>query len=75
MWWGVVTLTTVGYGDVYPITPVEKFIGALVILVGIGMFALPAGVLASGFVKEVNSRKDKGGQELKQPILSNLFIV
>ncbi|HII06959.1 MAG TPA: ion transporter, partial [Methanotrichaceae archaeon] len=47
MWWGIVTLATVGYGDVYPITPVGKFIGALVILVGVGMFALPAGILAS----------------------------
>ncbi len=59
MWWGVVTLTTVGYGDVYPITPVGKFIGALVILVGIGMFALPAGILASGFVEEVHSRRER----------------
>jgi len=52
MWWGVVTLTTVGYGDVYPITPVGKFIGALVILVGIGMFALPAGILASNMLNK-----------------------
>jgi len=59
MWWGVVTLTTVGYGDVYPITPIGKFIGALVILVGIGMFALPAGILASGFVEEVHSRREE----------------
>jgi voltage-gated potassium channel len=59
MWWGVVTLTTVGYGDVYPITPGGKFIGALVILVGIGMFALPAGILASGFVEEVHHRREK----------------
>lgn len=59
MWWGVVTLTTVGYGDVYPITPVGKFIGALVILVGIGMFALPAGILASGFVEEVHNRREE----------------
>lgn len=58
MWWGVVTLTTVGYGDVYPITPIGKFIGALVILVGIGMFAFPAGILASGFVEEVHSRRE-----------------
>jgi len=59
MWWGVVTLTTVGYGDVCPITPGGKFIGALVILVGIGMFALPAGILASGFVEEVHHRREE----------------
>lgn len=49
MWWGVATLTTVGYGDVYPTTSGGKVLGALVALLGIGVFALPAGILASGF--------------------------
>lgn len=49
MWWGVATLTTVGYGDVYPITPLGQMLGAVVALLGIGVFALPAGILASGF--------------------------
>jgi voltage-gated potassium channel len=53
MWWGVATLTTVGYGDVYPITPAGKFLGAIIALLGIGMFALPAGILASGFAEEL----------------------
>ncbi len=69
MWWGIVTLATVGYGDVYPITPAGKFIGALVILVGIGMFALPAGILASGFVEVLDGRKgserDEGVREVE----------
>ncbi|WP_458190455.1 potassium channel family protein [Haladaptatus sp. NG-WS-4] len=51
MWWGVVTLTTVGYGDVYPVTLVGRFLGAVVAVVGIGLFALPASILASGFVE------------------------
>ena len=50
MWWGVAMLTTVGYGDIYPITPLGKFLGALIALLGIGLFALPAGILGSGFV-------------------------
>lgn len=50
MWWGVATLTTVGYGDIYPITPAGKFFGALIALAGIGLFALPAGIIGSGFV-------------------------
>ena len=50
MWWGVSTLTTVGYGDVYPSTPLGKFFGAIIALLGIGFFALPAGILGSGFV-------------------------
>ena len=51
MWWGIVTLTTVGYGDVFPITPLGKFLGALIAVLGVGMFALPAGILSSGFVE------------------------
>jgi voltage-gated potassium channel len=58
MWWGVVTLTTVGYGDIYPITPLGKLIGTVVVILGIGLFALPAGILASGFM-EVLQQKQK----------------
>jgi len=57
LWWGVVTLTTVGYGDVYPITPLGKFLGAIVALFGIGIFALPAGIIASGFNEEIQKRQ------------------
>jgi voltage-gated potassium channel len=59
MWWGVATLTTVGYGDVYPITPLGKFLGAVIALLGIGMFALPAGILASGFAEELQKKSDQ----------------
>jgi len=58
MWWGVATLTTVGYGDVYPITPLGKFFGAIISLLGIGLFALPTGILGSGFVEEIQNRKN-----------------
>lgn len=60
MWWGIATLTTVGYGDVFPITPMGKFLGAIVALLGVGIFALPAGILASGFAEEV--RRKRAGQ-------------
>lgn len=59
MWWGVSTLTTVGYGDIYPITAIGKFLGALIALLGIGMFALPAGILASGFAEEMQKKRGK----------------
>lgn len=59
MWWGVVTLTTVGYGDMCPITPLGKFFGAIISLLGIGMFALPAGILSAGFIEEIRKRKEK----------------
>lgn len=53
MWWGIITLTTVGYGDMHPITPIGKFLGGIIALMGIGLFALPAGILAGGFSTEL----------------------
>ena len=53
MWWGAVTLTTVGYGDIYPKTILGKFLGAFIAILGIGLFALPAGIIASGFSSEL----------------------
>jgi len=58
MWWGVATLTTVGYGDIYPITPLGKFLGAVISLLGIGLFALPAGLLSAGFIEEIRKSKE-----------------
>lgn len=57
MWWGIATLTTVGYGDIYPITPLGQFLGGVIAIIGIGLFALPTGILASGFSDEISRRK------------------
>ncbi|MDD4254140.1 MAG: ion transporter [Methanofollis sp.] len=59
MWWAVATLTTVGYGDVYPITLLGRFLGGCIAILGIGMFALPAGILASAFGDEIRNRHRK----------------
>ncbi len=64
MWWGVATLTTVGYGDVYPITPLGKTLGAVIAILGVGLFALPAGIVASGF-ESILSQKEKEEEEEK----------
>jgi voltage-gated potassium channel len=56
MWWSVATLTTLGYGDVVPITPLGKFLGGITALLGVGMFALPASIMATGFAEEVKRR-------------------
>ena len=48
MWWSVVTLTTVGYGDTVPITPAGRVLAAVIAVLGIGLFALPAGILSAG---------------------------
>jgi voltage-gated potassium channel len=56
MWWALATLTTVGYGDVVPLTPLGKVVGGLVMVLGVGIFALPIGILASGFSSEIQRR-------------------
>lgn len=57
MWWGMMTLTTVGYGDVCPITALGKFCGMAISLLGVGIFALPAAILGSGFVDELQKHR------------------
>jgi voltage-gated potassium channel len=59
MWWSVVTLTTVGYGDVYPVTSLGKLFAAIISITGIGMFALPTGILGANFVQEIQRQKFK----------------
>jgi voltage-gated potassium channel len=61
MWWGIETLTTVGYGDMVPVTPVGKMLGALIAVIGIGFFALPAGILAAAFAEELSRSHEKTG--------------
>ncbi len=57
MWWALATLTTVGYGDVVPNTVIGRLIGGLVMIFGLGMFALPIGIIASGFSNEIHRRE------------------
>lgn len=61
-WWAVATLTTVGYGDIYPVTIVGKILSAIIALLGIALVAVPTGIIASGFTdqlqKERESNKD-----------------
>lgn len=57
MWWAVATLTTVGYGDVTPVTVAGKIFGAIITILGIGMAALPAGIIASGLNDQLHRRR------------------
>ncbi len=59
LWWAVATLTTVGYGDVYPITGLGKILSAIIALIGIGFVALPTGILSSAFIERVQAEKRK----------------
>ena len=56
LWWGIATLTTVGYGDVVPQSPLGKVLGGLIMLSGIAMFAMPAGILAAAFADEAKRK-------------------
>lgn len=57
MWWGVSTLTTVGFGDVVPATAAGKVVSSVIAVIGIGIVALPTGILSAGFMEEIGRRK------------------
>ena len=56
LWWAITTMATVGYGDMAPLTPIGRLIGGIAMVFGIAMFAVPAGILASGFAEELRKR-------------------
>ncbi len=56
MWWAITTLTTVGYGDVTPVTPLGRAFGGIVMVVGLCILALPVAIISSGFAQELNRR-------------------
>ncbi len=58
MWWGIVTLTTIGYGDMSPVTGAGRAFGGLIAILGIAMFALPAGLLGAAFVEELGRARE-----------------
>lgn len=78
MWWAFATLTTVGYGDVTPITIGGKIFGALITVVGIGMVALPTSILATGYSRQLkNSRseyKHEADKALEDGVLTDTEI-
>lgn len=56
-WWAVATLTTVGYGDVYPVTAMGKILSGAIALIGVGIVALPTGIISSAFVEKISKKK------------------
>ena len=59
LWWSIITLTTVGYGDVSPVTGVGKFLASIVAIGGIGLVAMPTGIMASAFSEAMQKRRER----------------
>lgn len=66
MWWAIVTLTTVGYGDVTPITVHGKIFATFITIAGVGLVSLPAGIIASGFTEQLRLRRERFELEVEQ---------
>ena len=65
IWWAVVTFTTTGYGDIYPVTPLGKGLGIVISLIGIAMIAIPTGIVSSAFINIVQERTRQVTQQKK----------
>ena len=66
LWWAVITLTTVGYGDVYPITPAGRLIGMVVAVGGVLLVALPTGIVAAAFSDAMQRRREAVRRALEE---------
>lgn len=68
LWWAICTLTTVGYGDIYPVTDVGRFFASIISLVGIGIIAIPTGIIAAGFSSAIEKKAPEGLSENPPPV-------
>ena len=75
MWWGVDKYLTSLGSDVHPITRAGKFLGGFIAVLGVGMFALPAGIVASGFIEEIEKEKLKKALLKKEKQLKHAFFI
>lgn len=64
MWWSVTAMTTVGYGDILPVTVPGKVLGSCVAFLGVGLFALPSGIISSGFVEVLEEERQAESEEI-----------
>lgn len=58
IWWAIITFATVGYGDIYPVTPLGKLLGCIICLVGVAMVAIPTGIISSS-LSTLYKKKEK----------------
>jgi voltage-gated potassium channel len=74
MWWAICTITTVGYGDVTPVTPVGKIVGSFVAIIGVATVALPTSLLGAGYIQIMDRRErvleDEAWQAVSDGVLT-----
>ena len=68
LWWALATLTTVGYGDIYPITVLGRILSAIIAILGIGLVAVPTGIISAGFMENINEDKECKKESEKENI-------
>jgi voltage-gated potassium channel len=76
IWWSASTLLTVGYGDIYPVTPMGKFFSICITFLGVGMVAIPTGIISAGFVEQYTQFKQMGesGKERQIQLLDFILL-
>lgn len=65
LWWAIATLTTVGYGDIYPVTAVGRVMSAIIALLGIGLVAVPTGIITAGFSEHISQKQIEAEKSAK----------
>ena len=68
IWWAVSTLLTVGYGDIYPVTPLGKFLSIVITFLGVGLVAIPTGIISAGFVEQYSQLQASGTMAREQDV-------
>lgn len=63
LWWAASTVTTIGYGDIYPITVLGKLLSAVIALLGIGLVAVPTGIISAGFTEQISKNREESKDE------------
>lgn len=66
MWWAIATFTTVGYGDIYPITVAGKILSAIIAFLGIGLVAVPTGIISAGFMEQIGKSENESEHDDKK---------
>jgi voltage-gated potassium channel len=59
LYWATISLTTIGYGDISPVTPIGRLITMISALVGMAVIALPTGIITASYMNEINKKKSK----------------